>query len=43
MSISEPTLTVGIEEEYLIVDKDSRDLASEGMEAVFAACEDGNE
>ena len=27
MAISEPTLTIGIEEEYLLVDRESRDLA----------------
>jgi carboxylate-amine ligase len=27
MAIKEPSFTLGIEEEYLLVDKDSRDLA----------------
>ena len=39
MSLSEPSFTVGIEEEYLLVDKSSRDLVKEAPDALMAACE----
>jgi carboxylate-amine ligase len=39
MSIPEPSFTIGIEEEYLLVDKDTRDLASEPPKELLAACE----
>ncbi|MEM1286890.1 MAG: carboxylate-amine ligase [Pseudomonadota bacterium] len=35
---SEPTFTLGIEEEYLLVERDSRDLAANPPEEVFEAC-----
>lgn len=37
MSATEPTLTIGIEEEYLLVDRDSLDLAA-APEALMASC-----
>ena len=39
MPLSEPKLTVGIEEEYLLVDRASRELAIEPPEAMFSQCE----
>ncbi len=39
MSIPEPSFTIGIEEEYLLVDKETRDLASEPPKELLAACE----
>ena len=39
MSIPEPSFTIGIEEEYLLVDKESRNLASEPPKELLAACE----
>ena len=38
MVLREPKLTVGIEEEYLLVDKASRDLATEPPEAMLKQC-----
>ena len=35
-----PSLTLGIEEEYLIIDPESRDLVAEPDPAFFAACRD---
>jgi carboxylate-amine ligase len=40
MSIKEPSFTIGIEEEYLLVDKDSRDLAPEPPAALLAKCQE---
>jgi glutamate---cysteine ligase / carboxylate-amine ligase len=40
MAIKEPSFSIGIEEEYLLVDKESRDLASEPPQALFAKCEE---
>jgi carboxylate-amine ligase len=40
MAITEPSFTIGIEEEYLLVDKDSRDLAPEPPPALLAQCEE---
>ena len=40
MAIREPSFTLGIEEEYLLVDKDSRDLAQEPPPALLAKCEE---
>ena len=34
-----PSLTLGIEEEYLLVDPETRDLAADPPEALFEACE----
>ncbi len=39
MPLSEPKLTVGIEEEYLLVERASRELAIEPPEAMFSQCE----
>ena len=38
MALREPRLTVGIEEEYLLVERGSRDLASEPSEDMLAEC-----
>ena len=40
MAIREPSFTIGIEEEYLLVDKDSRDLAQEPPPALLAKCQE---
>ena len=40
MSISEPSFTVGIEEEYLLVDKSSRDLVQDAPAALMKDCEE---
>jgi carboxylate-amine ligase len=40
MAIKEPSFTIGIEEEYLLVDKDTRDLAPEPPPALLAKCEE---
>lgn len=37
--MTEPTFTVGIEEEYLLVDPDSRELIQETPPGMFSACE----
>jgi len=39
MAIREPSFTLGVEEEYLLVDKDSRDLA-EPPPALLAKCQE---
>ncbi len=39
MSVPEPSFTVGIEEEYLLVDKASRDLVDEAPAELMQACE----
>jgi len=39
MAIPEPSFSVGIEEEYLLVDKETRDLAPEPPEALLAKAE----
>jgi carboxylate-amine ligase len=39
MAIREPSFTLGIEEEYLLVDKESRDLAPEPPAALLAKCQ----
>jgi carboxylate-amine ligase len=38
--IDEPPFTIGIEEEYLLVDPESRDLIREAPPTLLAACED---
>ena len=43
MRIPEPSFTVGIEEEYLLVDKASRDLVSEAPDTLMTACEEALE
>jgi glutamate---cysteine ligase / carboxylate-amine ligase len=40
MAIREPSFTLGIEEEYLLVDVESRDLAPEPPPALLAKCEE---
>ena len=40
MSISEPSFTIGIEEEYLLVDRQSRDLAAEPPPSMMRECEE---
>ncbi|MCH7833206.1 MAG: YbdK family carboxylate-amine ligase, partial [Proteobacteria bacterium] len=39
MAYSEPPFTIGIEEEYLLVDKETRDVASDPPEALFETCQ----
>ena len=39
MAIKEPSFTIGIEEEYLLVDKESRDVVQEPPPELFAKCE----
>jgi carboxylate-amine ligase len=39
MSAEEPGFTLGIEEEYLLVDRESRDLVDDPPEAMLAECE----
>ncbi len=39
MSFSEPSFTIGIEEEYLLVDPQTRELASDPPEALLEECE----
>ena len=39
MPVDEPTFTIGIEEEYLLVDRATRDLARDPPAAVFEECE----
>ena len=40
MEIAEPSFTFGIEEEYLLVDRDSRDLVAEPLPGMMEACVD---
>lgn len=40
MTIHEPSFTIGVEEEYLLVDKETRDLANQRSEKVLAACQE---
>ncbi len=39
MAAPEPSFTIGIEEEYLLVDKETRDVASDPPEALFKDCQ----
>ena len=39
MALKDPSFTIGIEEEYLLVDRASRDLVREMPQALFEACE----
>jgi carboxylate-amine ligase len=39
MAIREPSFTIGMEEEYLLVDKETRDLAQEPPAALLAKCQ----
>ena len=38
MAATEPKFTVGIEEEYLLVERDTRDLATEPPESMMTYC-----
>ena len=40
MPVQAPSLTIGIEEEYLLVDRISRDLAVEPPESMMRECEE---
>lgn len=40
MPLTEPPFTMGVEEEYLVVDKDSRELVQDPSQAVFAQCQE---
>ena len=40
MAIKEPSFTIGIEEEYLLVDRTTRDLTEEPPPALLAKCEE---
>lgn len=40
MAVNEPSFTIGVEEEYLLVDKATRALASEPPPEMMATCED---
>ena len=40
MAMKEPSFTIGIEEEYLLVDRTTRDLAQEPPPALLAKCEE---
>ncbi|MEZ5827736.1 MAG: carboxylate-amine ligase [Hyphomicrobiales bacterium] len=40
MTIPEPSFSIGIEEEYLLVDKETRDLTPEPPAALLAKCEE---
>lgn len=40
MSIKEPSFTIGIEEEYLLVEKSSRDLVTDPPDELLAECTD---
>ena len=40
MAIAEPTLTIGIEEEYLLVDRQTRDLVAGIPDALMSRCEE---
>jgi carboxylate-amine ligase len=39
MTVAEPQFTIGIEEEYLLVDRDTRDLIAEEPKGVMKECE----
>jgi carboxylate-amine ligase len=39
MTQSEPSFTLGVEEEYLLVDRNSRDVASDPPQEIFEECE----
>jgi len=43
MSLKEPTFTIGIEEEYLLVDKETRDLVTEPPDELMPQCEEALE
>ncbi len=39
MTVAEPQFTIGIEEEYLLVDRESRDLIAEDPKGMMKECE----
>ena len=39
MRLPEPALTLGVEEEYLLVDRESRDLVSDPPSELMEECE----
>lgn len=39
MAIAQPSLTLGVEEEYLLVDRETRDLASDPPDGLMEECE----
>jgi len=39
MALAEPALTIGIEEEYLLVDRETRDLCAEPPPSMMQDCE----
>jgi carboxylate-amine ligase len=39
MALTNPSLTIGIEEEYMLVDRESRDLSQNPPQELFAECE----
>ncbi len=39
MALSEPHFTIGIEEEYLLVDRETRDLVNEPPESMMEECQ----
>ncbi|MEX2488692.1 MAG: carboxylate-amine ligase [Pseudomonadales bacterium] len=39
MSLPEPSLTIGVEEEYLLVDRETRDLVNDPPPALMSECE----
>ena len=40
MPLKDPAFTIGIEEEYMLVDRDSRDLAADPPESMLKECEE---
>ncbi|MCY4191475.1 MAG: carboxylate-amine ligase [Rhodospirillaceae bacterium] len=40
MALHEPSFTIGIEEEYLLIDRETRNLASDPPPALFRECEE---
>ena len=40
MSLATPTFTLGIEEEYLLVDRATRDLVSEPPQSMIEGCDE---
>jgi len=39
MSVSRPSFSIGVEEEYLLVERESRDLVTDAPDGLMAACE----
>ena len=40
MTLTKPSFTIGIEEEYLLVDRETRNLATEPPQELMKACEE---